>query len=43
LDLAAADFFAATLRGARRPAWLRPGAAAPRRVYGRRVLVRRTG
>jgi dienelactone hydrolase len=43
LDLAAADFFAATLRGARRPAWLRPGARAPSRVYGRRVLVRRAG
>lgn len=43
LDLAAADFFAATLRGARRPAWLRLGAPAPGRVYGRRVLVRRAG
>jgi hypothetical protein len=42
LDLAAADFFAATLRGARRPTWLRLGAPAPRRVYGRGVLVRRT-
>ncbi len=41
LDLAAADFFAATLRGARRPAWLRLGAPRPSRVYGRRVLVRR--
>jgi dienelactone hydrolase len=43
LDLAAADFFAATLRGARRPTWLRLGAPRPNRVYGRRVLVRRTG
>ncbi|HEV2874012.1 MAG TPA: hypothetical protein VGW14_02590 [Thermoleophilaceae bacterium] len=43
LDLAAADFFAATLRRARRPAWLRPGAPRPSRVYGRRVLVRRAG
>jgi dienelactone hydrolase len=43
LDGAAADFFAATLRRARRPAWLRPGAPTPRRVYGRRVLVRRVG
>jgi hypothetical protein len=41
LDLAAADFFAATLRGARRPGWLRLGAPLPNRVYGRRVLVRR--
>jgi dienelactone hydrolase len=43
LDRAAADFFAATLRGARRPAWLRRGAPPPARVYGRRVLVRRAG
>jgi dienelactone hydrolase len=43
LDRAAADFFAATLRGARRPGWLRLGAPRPSRVYGRRVLVRRTG
>jgi dienelactone hydrolase len=43
LDRAAADFFAATLRGARRPAWLRIGAPRPSRVYGRRVLVRRHG
>ena len=43
LDLAAADFFAATLRGARRPTWLRVGARRPSRVYGRRVLVRRAG
>jgi dienelactone hydrolase len=43
LDLAAADFFAAALRGARRPSWLRPGAPRPSRVYGRRVLVRRAG
>ena len=41
LDLAAADFFAATLRGARRPVWLRLGAPRPSRVYGRRVLLRR--
>ena len=41
LDRAAADFFAATLSGASRPAWLRPGARPPRRVYGQRVLVRR--
>ena len=41
LTLAAADFFAATLRGARRPSWLRVGAPRPSRVYGRRVLVRR--
>jgi hypothetical protein len=43
LDLAAADFFAATLRGARRPTWLRVGAPRPSRVYARRVLVRRAG
>jgi dienelactone hydrolase len=43
LDRAAADFFAATLRGARRPPWLRLGAPRPTRVYGRRVLVRRHG
>jgi dienelactone hydrolase len=43
LGLAAADFFAATLRGARRPVWLRPGAPRPSRVYGRQVLVRRAG
>jgi dienelactone hydrolase len=43
LDLAAADFFAATLTGTRRPAWLRPGAPRPDRLYGRRVLVRRAG
>jgi dienelactone hydrolase len=43
LDQAAADFFASSLRGARRPTWLRPGAPRPRRVYGRRVLVRRAG
>jgi dienelactone hydrolase len=41
LDRAAADFFAAPLRGAQRPAWLTPGARPPRRVYGRRVVVRR--
>jgi dienelactone hydrolase len=41
LDRAAADFFAATLGGASRPAWLRPGARPPRRVYGQRALVRR--
>jgi dienelactone hydrolase len=43
LARAAADFFAATLRGAPRPAWLRLGAPRPTRVYGRRVLLRRTG
>jgi hypothetical protein len=43
LDLAAADFFAATLRGARRPTWLRVGAPRPSRVYGRRLMVRRVG
>jgi dienelactone hydrolase len=43
LDLAAADFFAASLRGAPRPAWLRVGGPRPNRVYGRRVLVRRAG
>jgi dienelactone hydrolase len=43
LDLAAADFFAATLRGARRPTWLRVSVPRPSRVYGRRVLIRRTG
>jgi dienelactone hydrolase len=43
IDLAAADFFAATLRGARRPAWLRLGAPPLSRVYGRQVLVRRAG
>ena len=41
VDRAAADFFAATLLGEPRPAWLSPDAPAPRRVYGRRVLVRR--
>jgi dienelactone hydrolase len=41
LDRAAADFFAATLRGAPRPAWLTPGARPPRRVYGQQVLIRR--
>ena len=40
LDFAAADFFAATLRGARRPAWLRATGPRPQRVYGRRVLLR---
>lgn len=43
LDRAASDFFAATLRGARRPAWLRIGATRPRRVYGLSVRVRRHG
>jgi dienelactone hydrolase len=43
LDLAAADFFGATLLGQRRPTWLRLGAPVPRRVYGRHVLVCRTG
>jgi dienelactone hydrolase len=43
LDQAAADFFAATLRGARRPTWLRMGAPRPSRAYGRQVLVRRAG
>jgi hypothetical protein len=38
---AAADFFAATLRGARRPSWLRFGAEPPRRLHGIRVRVRR--
>ncbi|HYN51415.1 MAG TPA: hypothetical protein VES62_10865 [Thermoleophilaceae bacterium] len=38
---AAADFFAATMRGARRPAWLRLGARPPRRVHGLDVVVRR--
>jgi dienelactone hydrolase len=42
LDLAAADFFGATLLGERRPTWLRLGAPRPSRVYGRRVLLRRT-
>ena len=41
LERAAADFFAATLRREPRPAWLRPGAPLPRRVYGLRVRVRR--
>jgi dienelactone hydrolase len=39
---AAADFFASTMRAARRPAWLRVGARAPRRTYGLSVVVRRT-
>ncbi len=39
---AAADFFASTMRGARRPAWLRLGARPPRRTYGLSVVVRRT-
>lgn len=43
LDRAASDFFAATLRGARRPVWLSPGAPRPRRVYGLGVLIRRSG
>jgi dienelactone hydrolase len=39
---AAADFFAVTLRKARRPAWLRrAGNRPPRRVYGLPVRVRR--
>jgi hypothetical protein len=42
IDQAAADFFAATLRRDRRPTWLRVGAPRPSRVYGRRVLVRRS-
>jgi dienelactone hydrolase len=41
LERAAADFFAATLRGARRPAWMRRGGPALERVYGLRALVRR--
>lgn len=40
---AAADFFAATMRRARRPAWLRLGARPPRRVHGLEVVVRRSG
>jgi hypothetical protein len=43
LGRAAADFFAATLRGAPRPGWLRLGAPRPSRVNGLRVLVRRAG
>ena len=43
LARAAADFFAATLRRAPRPAWLRPRGPLPSRVYGLRVLTRRTG
>jgi hypothetical protein len=41
LDRAAADFFATTLLGARPRAWLRLCGRPPRRVYGRRVRVRR--
>lgn len=37
----AADFFAATMRGVRRPAWLRLGARPPKRVHGLDVVVRR--
>ena len=43
LDRAAGDFFAATLRDARRPVWLRAGARLPKRVYGLSVRVRRSG
>jgi dienelactone hydrolase len=39
---AAADFFAATLRNARRPAWLRLGARPPKRTYGLDVTLRRS-
>ena len=39
----AADFFATTMRGARRPAWLRLGARPPRRVHDLDVVVRRSG
>jgi hypothetical protein len=41
LARAAGDFFAVTLRHARRPGWLRRSGPAPRRVYGRSVLLRR--
>jgi dienelactone hydrolase len=41
LGRAAGDFFAATLRSARRPAWLRLGAPPPRRLHGLAVRVRR--
>jgi hypothetical protein len=41
LARAAGDFFAATMRAARRPAWLRLGARPPRRVHGLEVVVRR--
>jgi dienelactone hydrolase len=42
LARAAADFFAATLRGEPRPAWLRPRGRLPNRVYGLKVRTRRT-
>jgi alpha/beta superfamily hydrolase len=38
---AAVDFFAVTLRRARRPAWLRRHGPVPRRVHGRAVEIRR--
>ena len=41
LARAAGDFFAATLRGARRPGWMRLGAPRPRTLYGLPVRVRR--
>jgi hypothetical protein len=43
LQGAAADFFATTLRGARRPNWLRLGVRPPPRLYGLPVRVRRHG
>jgi dienelactone hydrolase len=39
---AAADFFAAMIRGARRPVWLRLRARPPSRVHGLDVVVRRS-
>jgi hypothetical protein len=41
LASAAADFFAVTLRRARRPAWLRPHGPVARRIHGRAVETRR--
>ena len=41
LDHAAADFFAVTLRHARRPGWLGKAGPTPRRMYGEAVRLRR--
>ena len=41
IDAIARNFFAATLRGAARPAWMRLRGAAPGRLYGLRVAYER--
>jgi hypothetical protein len=38
IDRFAASFFAAELRGAAAPAWMRPGGRTPDRIYGLRVM-----